>query len=219
MFLTHMALNPDRRSTRTLLESPQRVHAAVLAAFPPGASESGRILWRLDNPERHRLDLYLVSPTRPSLDAMADQAGWPTQPVWRTADYRPLLDSLEAGQRWIFRLRANPVKHVRNAESGRGERVALLRPEEQVAWLVGRSGDLGFAVVAGEHGPNVSVSERTTEKFRRGGPKGALVTLGMASFDGVLEVSDPGALRLALTGGIGSAKGYGCGLMTLARLR
>lgn len=217
MYLTHMPLNPQRRSTRTLVESPQRLHAAVLSAFAPGSADRGRILWRLDSPERPRLDLYILSPWQPSLEAMADQAGWPLQPVWRTADYTPLLDRLEARQRWVFRLRANPVRSVRRTEGGRGSRVSLLRVEEQIEWLQARSPKLGFAVAHGEHGPNVKVTERRTEKFRRGGPESHPVTLGTAAFEGVLEVTNPLLLRQSLTSGIGSAKGYGCGLMTLAR--
>ncbi|MFV0534003.1 MAG: type I-E CRISPR-associated protein Cas6/Cse3/CasE [Cumulibacter sp.] len=219
MYLTHMALNPQRRSTRTLVESPQRLHAAVLSSFVPGTANQGRILWRLDSPERKRLDLYIVSPVQPSLEAMADQAGWPSQPVWRTADYSPLLERLEANQRWVFRLRANPVRSVRPQEGGRGSRVSLLRVEEQVNWLLTRSAKLGFTVVPGEHGPNVKVTEVRTEKFRRGGPESRLVTLGTAAFEGVMDVTDPQRLRQSLVLGIGSAKGYGCGLMTLARER
>lgn len=219
MYLTHMALNPQRRSTRTLIESPQRLHAAVLSAFVPGTSDASRILWRLDTPERHRLDLFILSPVEPSLEAMVDQAGWPAQPVWRTADYRPMLGSLSVGQRWVFRLRANPTKSVREQPRARGSRVALLREDEQRGWLVGRSERLGFTIAAGDHGPNVRVTERRTEKFQRGGPEGRLVTLGTAAFEGVLQVTDVDLLREALLNGIGSAKGYGCGLLTLARPR
>lgn len=218
MYLTHMALNPDRRSTRDLVQSPQRLHGAVLAAFLPGTAESGRILWRLDQPERHRLDLYVVSPVEPSLEAMADQAGWPSQPVWRTADYAPFLQALEVGQRWMFRLRANPIRSVRPEVGGRGQRVPLLHVEQQVEWLTRRAGALGFAVTDGDHGSNLRVTERRTERFRRGGPDGRFVTLGTAVYEGVLEVSDAHLLVTALTRGIGAAKGYGCGLMTLARV-
>lgn len=38
------------------------------------------------------------------------------------------------------------------------------------------------------------------------------------TFDGRLEVTDPAALRRTLTQGIGKAKAYGCGLITLAPL-
>ena len=218
MYLTHMALNPDRRSTRDLVQSPQRLHGAVLSAFLPGTADTERILWRLDQPERHRLDLYVVSRVEPSLEAMADQAGWPSQPVWRTADYAPFLKALRVGQRWQFRLRANPIRSVRPDVGGRGQRVPLLHVDQQVEWLAQRAPGLGFAVADGTHGPNLRVTERRTERFRRGGADGRLVTLGTAVFEGVLEVSDASLLAATLTRGIGAAKGYGCGLMTLARM-
>lgn len=217
MYLTQMALNPYRRSTRDLVQSPQRLHAAVLSAFPPGTSRSGRVLWRLDQHERHRLDLFIVSPLAPSLEAMADQAGWPSQPEWRTADYSPFLRSLRTGQRWLFRLRANPVRSVRPQGGGRGQRIPLRRVEEQSDWLTQRAAALGFELAEGEFGPNLRVTERRTERFHRGGAAGRVVTLGTAVFEGILEVTDADRLALALTRGVGPAKGYGCGLATLAR--
>ena len=42
------------------------------------------------------------------------------------------------------------------------------------------------------------------------------MTLSTALFEGVLRVEDPAVLRTALVSGIGPAKGYGCGLLTLA---
>lgn len=219
MYLTHMALNPDRRSTRELLQSPQRMHAAVLSAFVPGTAEMGRILWRLDNPQRHQLDLYILSPVAPSLESMADQAGWPAQAMWRTANYTPFLLGLACGQQWVFRMRVNPIRNVRPPEGGRGKRVPLLRVDDHRSWLLDRSPDLGFTIVDGEHGPNVRVTEKRTERFQRGGPGGRLVTLGTAAFEGVLQITDPERMRTALTHGIGAAKAYDCGLMTLAKAR
>ncbi len=190
-----------------------------LSSFLPGTTRQGRALWRLDNPERHRLDLYLVSPVPPSLEAIVDQAGWPSQPVWRTTEYNRFLNKLESGQLWMFRLRANPIKSIRPEGGGRGQRVPLARVDEQVTWLTSRSEAHGFTLAQGEHGPNLRVTERRTERFRRGGPGGSSVTLATAAFEGVLEVVDPGRLRESLTTGIGTAKGYGCGLMTLAKPR
>ncbi len=43
------------------------------------------------------------------------------------------------------------------------------------------------------------------------------VPLVTVTFDGRLEVTDPVALRRTLTMGLGKAKAYGCGLMTLAQ--
>lgn len=226
MFLTHMPLNPQRRSTRELVASPQRLHAAVLAGFLPDTASRQRVLWRLDSDGRHNLDLYVVSVARPSLDALVEQAGWSANPVWRTADYGRFLDRLEGGQRWIFRLVANPVKSIRpggddhaaRAGRQRGHRVPLVTVDAQTEWLLSRAPRLGFTVPNGGAGvPNLALSNRTRLRFqRRTETEARTVTLEAVQYDGVLEVTDARALRTALTAGIGSGKGYGCGLMTLA---
>jgi CRISPR system Cascade subunit CasE len=40
----------------------------------------------------------------------------------------------------------------------------------------------------------------------------------VAVFEGVLQISDESLFKAALTNGIGRAKAYGCGLLTLANL-
>lgn len=227
MYLTQMPLNPQRRSTRELIVSPQRLHAAVLAGFLPGASQRGRVLWRLDSDGPHELNLYVVSAELPSFDALVEQAGWTSNPVWRTAEYGPFLDRLKLGQRWVFRLVANPVRSVRDAQSSagsgeglpRGRRTPLSRESDQREWLLSRSEGLGFRVVDGASGgANLSVTRGQRRRFdRRRDDETRSVTLQTAQFDGVLEVTDLEALRRTLSGGVGGGKGYGCGLMTLAR--
>lgn len=225
MYLTQMPLNPQRRATRDLVMSPQRMHAAVLAGFLPGAPARGRVLWRLDSDSKHELNLYVVSAEAPSFDALAEQAGWSSTPVWRTADYRRFLERLASGQRWIFRLVANPIRNVRDVSSAndggrpaRGSRVPLIKEGDQREWLLARAASCGFTVVPGASGgPNISVTHSTRRRFgRRSDGTTRRVTLQTAQFDGVLEVGDASALRRALTEGIGAGKGYGCGLLTLA---
>lgn len=226
MYLTHMPLNPERRSTRELVSSPQRLHAAVLGGFLPGTRDQERILWRLDDDDRHRLNLYVVSESKPSLDSLVDQAGWSANPVWRTTDYSRFLDLLEGGQRWVFRLVANPVKNLRRpsesltAPAGRerGHRTPLVKVEDQLDWLLNRAEHWGFCVPLGSSGvPNVSLSHRSSQRFpRRSDGDTRTVTLQTVRYDGILEVTEAGALRRSLVGGMGSGKGYGCGLMTLA---
>lgn len=225
MYLTQMPLNPQRRTTRELVVSPQRMHAAVLAGFLPGAPERGRVLWRLDSDSRHELNLYVVSRETPSFDALAEQAGWSSTPVWRTADYSRFLGRLEPGQRWVFRLVANPIRNVRDTSSDgtgglarRGSRVPLIKEADQREWLLTRAASGGFIVVPGASGgPNLSVTRSVRQRFgRQSDGVARQVTLQTAQFDGVLEVADPSALRRALTEGVGAAKGYGCGLLTLA---
>lgn len=229
MFLTRMHLNPARRGTRFLLASPQRMHAAVMCAFPPGTpvdGAQGRVLWRIDRGEDSSITLYVSSVVRPDLTHVVEQAGWPTaQKSWQTVDSSPLLSQLATGQEWIFRLTANPVHSVRGSDGGRGKRLGHVTVAHQQEWLLSRTGAWGFEIVdsSASHSsdakpvPQLAVHSRDRLTFtRRTDGAGRSVTLNIATFDGTLRVTDPGLLRMALTHGVGRAKGYGCGLITLA---
>ncbi|MGC5410083.1 type I-E CRISPR-associated protein Cas6/Cse3/CasE, partial [Streptomyces sp. DT225] len=50
------------------------------------------------------------------------------------------------------------------------------------------------------------------------GKRAGRVSIVTVTFDGHLEVTDPAVFRRALMQGIGKAKAYGCGLLTLAPL-
>ncbi len=218
MYLSRFALNPARRGTGRLLASPQRMHAAVMAAYPPGLGV--RPLWRVDRRSRHELLLYLVASAEPDLTHLVEQAGWPTSAAWDTTAYDHFLDSLGPGQAWRFRLTANPVRAVASGRGRRGKPVPVGSQEKQEEWLRERSAQWGFTLEGSPNG--VSLTGRGQDVFTRRehvAEKGCRVTITRAQFDGLLTVTDPARLRAALTTGMGRAKAYGCGLMTLARPR
>jgi CRISPR system Cascade subunit CasE len=214
VYLTRFEINPARREARGMLASPQRLHAGILAGFPDslGAPEEGRVLWRLDTGE-HDAVLYVVSPEKPDLTHLVEQIGRPTY-GWQSRDYGPFLERLAAGDRWAFRLLANPVHNVRPADGGRGKRHGHVTAAQQSEWFRRRAERSGFGIPLTNAGAeDVVLRARRTLRFERGGRR---VTLATATFEGTLVVEDPAALRASLVGGIGPGKGYGCGLMTLA---
>jgi CRISPR system Cascade subunit CasE len=222
-YLSRVELNPQRRTGRALLGSPQAMHAAVLAAFPGRLADRSdqRVLWRLD-PAPGAVHLFVVSPEQPDFTHVIEQAGWPTLTSWQTRKYGPFLDRLAAGQSWRFRLTANPTRSRRPAEGKRSQRYGHVTVPQQEEWLVSRCAAAGFVVV-GAPGVDagtcasggVVVREREITHFRRGDGR---VTLATATFEGQLVVDKPDALRSTLTAGLGPAKAYGCGLLTLAPL-
>lgn len=220
MYFTRMKLNPGRRGTRFLLASPQRVHAAVLQAFPT-REDDDRVLWRIDRPSRHEVALYIVGKGEPDLTHVIEQAGWPTIPeaTWQTANYKPFLAGLDVGQEWVFRVRVNPVVRRRD-EKKKVHTIPHLTAAQQESWFRDRADSIGVTIgSAGDSGAGLHLTERSSQSFeRRTAAPGAGrdVTIASAQIDGVLTVSDPQLLRAALTQGIGRAKAYGCGLMTLA---
>lgn len=223
MFLTKMMINPSRRGARQLMASPQALHAAVMAGFANGAATGdGRVLWRLDTYSAHRVVLYTVSPGKPDFTHLVEQAGWPTTETWETRCYDGLLDSLRGGQQWQFRLTANPVRSGRRDGWSDTKPLGHVTAKQQEQWLLDRSVNAGFRVVQsgdllGDNADiDLAVVDRSVRRFRR---KDGQVTIATATFDGSLEIVDADALRRTLTFGIGRAKSYGCGLLTLARPR
>ncbi|WP_324666491.1 Type I-E CRISPR-associated protein Cas6/Cse3/CasE [Mycobacterium canetti] len=219
MFLTKMPINARRRGARFLMSSPQALHAAVMAGFADARpTDEGRVLWRLDAYDTYRVVLYTVSPDKPDFTHIVEQAGWPTTEAWQTRSYEPLLDSLRVGQRWQFRLTANPVHAGRREGWSRTKPLGHVTVKQQERWLIDRAAKAGFRLVSRQAGddedPDLAVVDRSIQRFRR---TDGLITIAVATFDGHLEVIDSAALRRSLTWGIGRAKSYGCGLLTLAR--
>nr|WP_293780151.1 type I-E CRISPR-associated protein Cas6/Cse3/CasE [uncultured Aeromicrobium sp.] len=217
VFLSQLQLNPSRPATQRLLASPQRIHAAVLAAFPDHQA-GDRVLWRLESTARHDVRLLVASPREPDFTSCIESYGWPMRPdaTWRTRPYTPFLSRLASHQVWAFRLRGNPVVRKRD-ESGRVHTIPHLTATQQRDWLVSRAEHLGVSFPLDEDGaPQVTVSRRDSRTFTRNqAERGRRVTIASAQFDGLLEVVDAERLRTALIRGVGRAKAYGCGLLTL----
>ncbi|MFY4659240.1 type I-E CRISPR-associated protein Cas6/Cse3/CasE [Scardovia wiggsiae] len=223
MFISRIPLNMSRIETQHLVYSPYRVHAAVEKAFPPNAvrsNDAGRILWRLDSREvDHSLWLYVVSIEHPDFSHIVERYGWPLNPQWETKMYDPLLNSVAIGQEWAFRLRANPVRQVLEDKGRRhrpniiGHRIGHATINQQIQWLLRRSASYGFEVIGSNDNPECIVSQRRKEKFTH---KNSTVTLVTAQFDGRLRILDAEKFVSALTHGIGRAKSFGCGLLTVA---
>lgn len=228
MYLTRFRFNTARRDAGRLLNSPQRLHGAVAMAFPELPAHSGgkpRVLWRLDQDTPARTHLYIVSPDRPDLTHLVEQAGWPTATGgWDTYDYQPLLSRLKAKDQLAFRLTANPVHTIRRKDGEPTKITAHVSARHQLNWLLKHQADAGFALLE-KHPDTPAINEldryevlirnRRQVRFRKGGHREE-VTLSTVTFDGRLEIIDADAFRRTLTHGLGRAKAYGCGLMTLA---
>jgi len=227
MYLTRFRINTGRVGARKLLASPQTLHAAVMSSFaeaPTHGDDGPRVLWRLDRNSNADTHLCIVSPLRPDLTHLVEQAGWPTTGRWETFDYAPFLKRLAKGDIWSFRLTANPVHSVRNRDGAPTKRTAHVAPAHQQAWLLKQQDRAGFKVIEksqdkqlapGLDTHDLRIHGRRQLRFskRQGG---APVTIVTVTYDGRLEIIDPDAFRTTLTRGLGRAKAYGCGLMTLA---
>jgi CRISPR system Cascade subunit CasE len=200
--------------------SVEDVSGGVSVGGTPVEGASGEGVFAESVPQRHlwRLDklgpsLYLLvaSAIKPDFTHLVEQVGWGrSQQTWETKSYEPFLAHLQQGQEWRFRLRANPTHSRKRPEAPqeRGVIRACATSDEQKKWLAERADKHGFSL------KDFEVVDRNVSGFKR---QERTVTLHIATFEGLLKVEEPALLREALTSGIGRAKAYGCGLLTLAK--
>jgi CRISPR system Cascade subunit CasE len=143
-------------------------------------------------------------------------------------EVKPFDLSFSEGQLLRFRLRANPTKKLKvfdeNGErSKNGKRVGLYKEEEQRDWLDRKGHDGGSRVISCDVIPEAKThilkpedGSRTSQaaETENGKPRRPLLAV---RFDGVLEVTNSEKIQETLAQGIGSAKAFGFGLLSLAR--
>jgi CRISPR system Cascade subunit CasE len=233
-YLSRIWLNPLRTGAQRMLRSPQVLHAAVLGGISrqPVAE---RVLWRLDTSSTHRAELFVLTASLPSWEHVVEQAGWPhsEDPQVLVRPYQPLLDRVERGREFVFRLRANPVSSTRHPEKAsfaqrerlaesprpRGVRVPHRTAAHQLGWLTERVQTWGFTLVPASDGTaQARLIGRDRVVFTKSGQNGDRdrVVLQTATFEGRIRVLDPDVARCHLLEGVGPARAYGCGLITLA---
>lgn len=233
-YLSRIWLNPLRAGAQRLLSNPHAVHAAVLGSLSAQPA-SERTLWRWESGSPHRASLLVLTHERPSWDHVVEQAGWPgsDEPQAMVRDYMPLLQRVVQGREFAFRLRANTVSSTRapqRATAPQRERLAGPRPRgirvperttaHQLAWFNQRLPSWGLHVLDTNGLAGVRLVDREQVRFRKTGGDGERrhVVLQTATAEGAVRVANPEAVLRALQAGCGSARAYGCGLLTLAPL-
>jgi len=211
LFISRIELDPKRNTTRRAISNPQVIHAAIEGCFPD-KEDKDRKLWRQDCLYGN-LYLLLLSPEKPDFSHFAHQ--FCSDGIeGETKDYLPLLKSIRAGTKYGFRLRANPTHSISKGLSERGKVYSHVTVEQKKDWLMKKAVMFGFTL--NDHLFDVVGVDHL--RFWRSN-KERSVELGVAIYEGELEVTDSELFRQALTQGIGRAKAYGCGLLTVASTR
>jgi CRISPR system Cascade subunit CasE len=207
MYLSLLKLNPRSRRAMTEISRPYELHRSIMMAFPNNRGNGlGRVLFRLDvDGKSGDIAVLVQSRDKPDWTALNSTGGFLLEQP-RCKSFEPPIVS---GTVLYFRLRANPsVK--RN-----GKRLGTIKEEEQVTWLRRKAKESGFEVLS------LTVIAEGMARDGMTDPAGARHNLSLLSvrFEGILRVTDPKTFREALEKGIGSAKGLGFGLLSIAPLR
>lgn len=230
MFLSKLPVNTASRQFRRDVANVHDMHRTVMTAFPdtdqPSARSGHGVLWRLDDTAEGYV-LYVQSRTRPDWDALPENYLCERGKV---RCLQPVLQAVRPGTPFRFRMVANPTRRLHPNNDTRSDgtrkhnrRVPLHRPDEQLSWLARQAEQRGFVLPAGSTGdPDVAATPLPDLSGRQqettGGAKSRRnkITVAPVQFDGRLVVTDAEQLVQAITDGIGPAKAYGCGLLSLA---
>jgi len=221
MYLSRLILNPRNRRVQREMAEPYQMHKTLMRSFPDDLDrEKERVLFRVDaDPRSGTFSVLLQSPLEPRWGWLENNGAHgylaPDHRLSPGVDENLATKSFDlkfvAGQAFAFRLRANPTVK-RRFPNGDHKRVGLYREEEQIAWL-GRKGEQGgFRVLSVSARQEPEVGGRIC----RDGDTHKLKLLAVR-FDGVLQVTDPERFQETVRRGIGSGKGFGFGLLSLAR--
>ncbi len=215
MYLTKLTLDPRSVELRRDLANIHDMHRTVMSAYlelPPTTTyrQAHGVLWRLDPVTGGYLQ-YVQSRTEPDWATLATRLIRPAE----VRSLEPVLASISSGRKYAFRLVGNPTRWIQAEDNtDKHKRVALRHREAQIEWLVNKGEQHGFVIpTTPRSGPDVAPTAIPALTGRR---SGQTITIEPVRFDGHLIVTDPTAFTEAVTNGIGRAKAYGCGLLSLA---
>lgn len=194
-----------------LAKNTYELHQALWRLFPKRDNEKRDFLFRVEKLEKGiGSSILLQSAIKPQLSESSPV-------ILGVRDYNPIFS---LGQRLRFRLRANPIKTIKDSDKGTVEkkgrtftrtvRVPLLHEEQQQAWLERKLQDcaqLETLIIQ----PEPILYFRKVKEKRSGKIQPVL-------FEGILTVLEPELLFQQLQKGIGPAKAFGCGLLSIAKV-
>ncbi len=220
MFLSRIHLDLRCKDARRDLSNPYQLHSSLCRAFSPPDTKcpEGEFLWRLE-PETDSAGnpRILVQSKK-----LPDWTGITVKNWLADADKaidlkdKLKLDSLKSGQRFRFRLRANPCV------SRKGKRLGLLKSEEQEKWLERKGLQHGFSLpklisfeFSEEAEERIDVRISQEQMLRDKQHSDNSISIFSVLYDGTLTVDEPDSFRNVLQSGIGHGKVMGLGLFSV----
>jgi CRISPR system Cascade subunit CasE len=195
LYLSRLMVQASRIASGWLA-NPYRVHQRLKMACP----EDARLLFRIEDGDP-LTRILAQSHTLPDWAAAFNQftvlQGLP--------EMKTFEPEVAAGQLYAFRLEGNAtVKRE-------GKRLGLLTEEDQNAWLARHLAAAGAEIL------RIQIQPYRIQHSQKSGEGESEIRHLLVQFDGLLVCREAGKLSAALEQGVGPAKGFGCGLLSLAR--
>lgn len=220
MFLNRIHLDLRCRDARRDLSNPYQLHSTLCRAFSPPDTKCppGEFLWRLEpETDASGCPRIIVQSRRVPDWSGIGVKGWLLQadPAIDLNE-RLKIDSFSKGQRFRFRLRANPCV-TRN-----GKRQGLLQLGDQEKWIERKGMQHGFTLPqllsfdfseTSEKRADVRISQDKLLRDKQHSDNS--IRIFSVLYDGILSITEPSRFKEALHTGIGHGKVMGLGLLSV----
>ncbi len=219
----------------SLIELRQDISVRSIASvYRSEIYSAHQLVWDLfsDGPGRRRDFLYRqeTTGTRPRFYAVSHRPPINHKGLWAMSskNYDP---KITRGERLAFTLRVNPVRTKKDDKGRQHRHDVVMDAKRQLGssrkdhliqdviqetggkWLLERCGALGFDVATA----SLRINGYRQHKFYKG-KHVTPVSFSTLDINGILTVTNPEEfVEKCLFGGIGPAKGFGCGLMLVRR--
>ncbi len=199
MYLSKLVLDLRCPRVRRELSNIYELHRTVLHAFPDGENGPARVLFRIEESIDEQVPILVQSVEAPDWAKLKVPADFfVTPPLSKVFDPK-----LVPGQGLFFRVKANPtVKRE-------GKRWGLVKEEDLRSWMERKAADGGFSITS------LSVVPQGAVEGEKNSSETPLKFVSVV-FEGTLRIKDETRFKDMLESGIGSGKGFGFGLFSIA---
>lgn len=234
LYLNRLFINQKSRKGLNSLQTPYHAHATIMRAFPEIKPCEANILYRIENANNDLkfgedyISIVIQSRIRPDWKILQDHF---LDNI--VIDRERVLTNIHliTGEKYRFRLRANPIitksdnqgrisQSVKRKGKVKKCKIPVIGEEAQKSWLENKSKCVrnnskgekipgGFIIRECMVLPESSWSVLQDKKNE--------ITIKTVLFEGILEIIDIKDFKLTLMTGIGPAKAFGCGLLSVAR--
>ncbi|MGW7529819.1 type I-E CRISPR-associated protein Cas6/Cse3/CasE [Streptomyces sp. NPDC054783] len=214
--LTRIRLNPHSPRARHDLKDTLSLHRRITLLTPDDLGDHPRqkagLLFRLEEATDHTPPTLLIqSHQPPDLTRLPDTYG-----TAETRDLTPMFQALIPGRRVRYRIIANPTRRLTgpNPTGSKHGKLIALYGDDALTWWQQRAHQAGLTLITTDATPVRTACARPprTDDNRSDGER----VYALTRFDGLATISNPERLTDAVLNGIGRAKSYGAGLLTLA---
>lgn len=211
IYLSIIMLNSILPQRRRMLADCYELHRSIMSAFPDeggGVRQKYNVLYSLKACE-NRMELLVQSDIKPDWEISGLNLHYPGE-SYSCKEISGIMETaVTNGKIFSFHLTASPAKKILSGGKN-SKRVLLSKKDEQIAWLVRKGEQYGFAVSSS----SIVVRANDANSGRKKG-----IFFRSVEFSGKLSILERERFLDALVKGIGSEKAFGCGLLMISKER